>query len=71
LWILAQNKEYIQRIHEIWCDESKDKNNLWKIIGDDYSILGGYGSKERAKEVLKEIFNAIKSGSNCYIMPEK
>ena len=63
-------KRIIEMPREIWVAEMS-------INGEIYSTayinahLGTYNNIDRAKEVVKEIFDYHRSGKNSYIMPEQ
>ena len=75
LWILAQDNKSVVNVKEV----SIDGRNIHGVIGsaslDDWSkVIGEYDTKERAFEVVQDIFEKIKTSQASFItysMPEK
>lgn len=67
--IYTQNRERVLEIPgEIWVAEYSGE--LAGIFSSSrFPQLGEYKSKERAKEVVREIFEYYRNGKNSYIMP--
>jgi len=75
LWIATQDDKSLMNVKEITVDGKKIDGVIGSASLDHWSkILGKYESKERALEVLDEIFTKIE-GSNgtfvTYTMPKK
>ena len=68
--ILVQDRASVRVMpSEIWVTRT---GKTWSIIGCSYlsSYFAEYTTEERAKEVLKEMFQYLRSGKKTYIMPE-
>jgi len=75
LWIVTQDDKSLINVKEVTVDGKKIEGVIGSASLDHWSkILGKYESKERALEVLDEIFTKIE-GSNgtfvTYTMPKK
>ncbi|WP_434577157.1 hypothetical protein [Thermoanaerobacterium thermosaccharolyticum] len=72
MWVLGQNKNFIEQITEVWI-EPKDTSSetTWSIMANNYVTLGKYADEERAKEIIQNLYNAIKTGNKTFQMPEK
>ena len=72
MFILTQDKSEIRNGKRLICIYAYNEYVRMRI--PDYSVsvdLGVYGSTARAKEVLNEIFNAIKAEQSGFEMPEE
>ena len=72
MFILTQDKSEIRNGKRSDCIFAY--GDYVRIRIPDYTVsvdLGKYGSPERAKEVLNELFNAIKTGQSGFEMPEE
>jgi hypothetical protein len=72
MFILTQDKSEIRNGKRSDCIFAQ--GDYVRMIIPEYSFsfdLGVYGSTARAKEVLNEIFNAIKTGQRGFEMPEE
>ncbi len=66
--ILTQNrKAVIELPREVWASE------CGSVVSTSYISpqIGEYASLDRAKEVVKEIFEYYRKGKDSYIMPEQ
>lgn len=61
----------IEMPREIWAAYNGMTRGI--VVSTSYISphIGTYSSIDRAKEVVKEIFDYHRSGKNSYIMPEK
>lgn len=69
--IFSQDRQLIVDMpRELWVTRSGDN---YIVIGTAYSFptLGTYRTEERAREVLRQIFEYHRTGKNSYIMPEE
>lgn len=64
-------KAIIELPREVWATENGDMGAL--VVGTSYIApqFGCYATFDRAKEVVKEIFDYHRNGKNSYIMPEQ
>ncbi len=74
LWILAQDSECIVNVKEVSLEGKKIHGVIGSASLDDWSkVIGEYSTKERALEVLEDIFARIRTGQASFItyaMPE-
>lgn len=77
MYILSQSRKTIVRTEIMdgvytGYDDSGEKDVRFQAVGDTdvWTTLGKYNSKERASEVLKQIFEALKQGEKAFEMPE-
>lgn len=63
-------KAIIELPREVWAAENGDKA---LVVCTSYISphIGKYDRFDRAKEVVKEIFDYYRNGKNSYIMPEQ
>ena len=73
MWILSQDKKTLAKVERLAVQGKMIQNLPPTMFEDDYDILGGYESPERAIEVLNDIAETIKfvSESFIYKMPKK
>lgn len=81
--ILSRNKEQIININnlinitiinEYGIDEKINEIQSSSIVGEEYNkriYLGTYETKERAKEILLDIYSKFSENKSNYKMPEK
>lgn len=73
MYIIEQDKEVIlnlDNVSAILIDNERTNKNIYvKCNNDDTVIIGEYKSTERAKEVLKEIQQAILEDKKVFEMP--
>ena len=70
--IYTQNRKAVVELpREVWAAGNGDERAL--VVSTSYisPYLGEYNSIDRAKEVVKEIFDYHRNGKNSYIMPEQ
>ena len=73
MWILSQDRKMLLDTECILKDRA-DISARIKIVAYDQENIGitmGIYSEERADEILKEIFSAIKKGIEVYEMPNE
>jgi len=75
LWIATQDDKSLMTVKEITVDGKKIEGVIGSASLDHWSkILGKYESKERALEVLDEIFTKIEGCNGTFVtytMPKK
>ncbi len=75
LWIVTQDEKSLMNVKEVTVDGKKIEGIIGTAAFDHWSkILGKYESKERALEVVSEIFTRIEESNGSlitYKMPEK
>lgn len=75
MYIIEQEKEVIlnlDNVSSILTDNERTNKNIYaKCNNDDGLIMGEYKSAERAKEVLKEIQQAILEDKKVFEMPKE
>ena len=75
LWIATQDDKSLVNAKEITVDGKKIEGVIGSTTMDHWSkVLGKYETKERAMEVLKEIFMKIEESHGTFVtytMPEK
>lgn len=67
--IYTQDRNHVVEVpRELWVTQVGENG---AIFATTYSVnpLGNYGSPERAREVLSELFQYYRNGKNSYIMP--
>jgi len=64
-------KAIIELPREVWATKNGNKGAL--VVGTSYiaQYIGEYASLDRAKEIVREIFEYYRKGKNSYIMPEQ
>ena len=70
--ILTQNRDAVIEIpREVWATQHGPERA--SVVSTSYISphMGTYNSIDRAKEVVKEIFDYHRNGKNSYIMPEQ
>lgn len=73
LWIVTQDNQRLVNVKEITVQGKK----LEGVFGSgllDVNLLGKYDSKERAEEILREIYTEIEENTHfsvTYSMPEQ
>ena len=70
--ILTQNREAVVELpREVWATQHGPERA--SVVSTSYISphMGTYNSIDRAKEVVKEIFDYHRNGKNSYIMPEQ
>lgn len=73
LWIITQDKKQLIKAIEVSIDGKKIEGVFSSGLLDS-NILGKYESKERAAEVLSEIFTKMEENTNfsvTFTMPEQ
>ncbi len=63
-------KRIIEMPREIWVTEMDNKGAIFSTAYIN-GHLGNYENEDRAKEVVKEIFDYHRNDKNSYIMPEQ
>lgn len=70
--IVSQDKEEIinfDNANSLWINENSENYNFYIRVAQQYSntVIGEYNSKERAKEILREIIECatVTGVSNC------
>lgn len=75
LWIATQDDKSLVNAKEITVDGKKIEGVIVSSTMNHWGkVLGKYETKERAKEILKEIFKVIEESSGkfvTYTMPKK
>lgn len=70
--ILTQDRTAVIELpREVWVTPQGPEGAI--VVSTSYISprIGNYGSVDRAKAVVKEIFYFYRSGKNSYIMPEE
>ena len=65
MYILSQNKERLVKVSSLFIEKNGDN---WEIDNEG-DWLGTYKTKEKAKKVLKEIFEDLDWGHATFEMP--
>jgi len=69
--IYLQNRKRVERVPDrMWITRNGD---IYSIVSSAKMnpCMGNYENEERAIEVLREMFQYIRSGKKTYIMPAK
>lgn len=70
--ILTQNrKAVIELPREVWAVKNGNDGALVACTSYIAPQIGKYDSLDRAKEIVREIFEYYRKGKNSYIMPEQ
>lgn len=75
LWIATQDHKSLLNVKEVTIDGKKIEGVIGSTSMSHWSkILGKYESKERAMEVLRDIFTMLKENNDTYVtytMPDE
>lgn len=75
LWIIPQNKETLVNVKEVTVKGKQIEGVVSRSFFVYWSkVLGEYDSNERAKEIIKEIYENIEERNNgtiTFSMPDK
>ena len=67
---LQDREKVVEMPREMWITKN---GTYYSIMGTAYivPVLGSYNGEERAKEILKQIFESYQNGKKSYVMPEQ
>lgn len=70
--ILTQDRTAVIELpREVWAAQNGDDGALVVCTSHISPHIGTYSSIDRAKEVVREIFDYHRNSKNSYIMPEQ
>lgn len=70
LWIRSQDKSTLKCVKDVYCNCNNEILVYRNVIYEDYcdfDLMGKYGTRERALEVLDEIQELILNQSKIYV----